>query len=80
MEKMRGRRPYKKCLSLVIKSYETLVDGLNIEDTVNELASLKKRLNDEEKAVIDKLSKSLTATSIVEIDEASPGNELNFKL
>ena len=80
MDKKRGRRPYKKCLGLVIKIYETLVDGEDTKALVEELVFSKKRLNDEERAVIDKLSKSMNVITVIEIDEASPGSDLNLKL
>ena len=79
MEKVRGRRPYKKCLDLVVKIYEALVDAEDTEPIMEELATLKKRLNAEELAVVDKLSKSMNTTTIIEIDEASPGSDLSMK-
>ena len=51
MEKTRGRRPYKKCLSLVVKTYELLIDDEDAQHIIEELATLRKRLNEEEKAV-----------------------------
>ena len=79
MEKVRGRRPYKKCLGLVVKTYEALIDDLDTELIIEELDTLKKRLNDEELAVVNKLSKSMNTTTVIEIDEASPGSDLNLK-
>ena len=79
MEKARGRRPYKKCLGLVIKIYEGLIEDDNVDTMVEELAALKKRLNTEEVEVINKLCKSMNQTTVIEIDEASPGSDLNLK-
>ena len=79
MEKMRGRRPYKKCLGLVVKVYEAIVDDEDIQPIIEELDTLKKRLNIEEVTVVDRLCKSMNTRSIIEIDEASPGNDLNLK-
>ena len=76
---MRGRRPYKKCLGLVVKVYEAIVDDEDIQPIIEELDTLKKRLNIEEVTVVDRLCKSMNTRSIIEIDEASPGNDLNLK-
>ena len=80
MEKTRGRRPYKKCLSLLVQSYELLVDDEDAQSVINELRDLKKRLNEEEQAVIDKLYKGMNMVTVVEIDEASPGSDLAMKM
>lgn len=80
MEKTRGRRPYKKCLSLVVKTYELLIDDEDAQHIIEELATLRKRLNEEEKAVVDKLAKGMKMVTVVEIDEASPGSDLSMKM
>ena len=80
MEKMRGRRPYKKCLALVVRIYEALVDDLDVQPILEELVALKKRLNDEEREVVDRLSKSMNVATIIEIDEADPGSKLSPSL
>jgi hypothetical protein len=76
MEKVRGRRPYKKCLSLVVRIYELLTEEQDTQPVIDELDILKKRLNDDERAVIDRLSKSMDTTTVIEIDEADPGSKL----
>ena len=79
MEKARGRRPYKKCLGLVVKVYEAIVDDEDPQSIIDEMETLKKRLNDEEKEVVTKLCKSMNTATVIEIDEASPGSDLNLK-
>jgi len=63
-----------------VKTYELLIDDEDAQHIIEELATLRKRLNEEEKAVVDKLAKGMKMVTVVEIDEASPGSDLSMKM
>jgi len=79
--KSKGPRPYKKCIDLMIKINEDIVDTGDYDDCIlDELIELKKRLNDREKEVITRLGASVAKPRVIEIDEATPGGELYYKI
>ena len=76
----RGPRPYKKCVELVVKMAEEYADYGDCSDEIlDQIGELKKRLDNREQAVIGALA-SGAFVKVIEIDEASPGSELQFKV
>jgi hypothetical protein len=79
--KLRGRRPYRKCIELVIKLAEDVADfGDCSDDLLDQIASTKKRLSEREQSVIGQLASGAFRPTIIEIDESSPGSELQIKV
>lgn len=77
---LKGPKPYKKCLQLVIQMAEDFADFGDVTDELlDNIADLKKRLNEREQQIISRLASSAFALQL-EIDEATPGNELQFKI
>ena len=77
----RGPRPYKKCVELVVQMAESFADFGDCSDKLlDEIAVVKKRLNEREQVVISQLASGVSSPRIIEIDEASPGNELQIKI
>jgi hypothetical protein len=76
----RGPRPYKKCIEMVVKMAEEYADYGDCSDEIlDQIGALKKRLDNREQAVIGALA-SGAFVKVIEIDEASPGSELQFKV
>jgi hypothetical protein len=77
----KGPRPYKKCIQLVIKMAEDFADfGDCSDDILDEIAKLKQQLDKKEQTVVSSLASGVFNPRVIEIDEASPGSDLQFKI
>ncbi len=71
---------YKKCIQAVIQMAEDYADfGDCSDELLDEIGNLKKQLDKREQTVIGFMA-SGTTSRVIEIDEASPGSELAFKV
>ena len=79
--KTRGPRPYKKCIGLIVQMAEDIIDvGDCPDELLDRIANLKKCLNPREQEVVSRLASVAVGPKIIEIDESTPGNELQFKI
>jgi hypothetical protein len=79
--KIRTSQLYKQCLQLCIKIAEDVVDFGDFHDnTVDALAVMRKSLNKREQDIIGALAMAAAGPKTIEIDESTPGSELQFKV
>ena len=77
----KGPKPYKKCIDLVVQMAEEFADFGDCPDQMlDDIADLKKQLDNRQQAVVGYLVSGICNYRVIEIDEASPGSELAFKI
>ena len=77
----KGPKPYKKCIDLVVQMAEEFADFGDCPDQMlDDIADLKRQLDSRQQAVIGYLVSGICNYRVIEIDEASPGSELSFKV
>lgn len=72
-----AKETYLKCIDLIVRVNEMMVDGMDdktIDNVLDQIAECRKELKGSKNEVVGRLLKSLTAVTDIEIDEASPGS------
>ncbi len=75
------KREYKKCVDLIVKLNELMVEGVSdkkIDPLFDQLAKLRKKLDEDQAVIIERLTRSFTAPTTIEIDEATPGAKAHW--
>lgn len=75
------KQAYKKCVDLIVTLNELAVVNAPEKDAdpiYDELAELRKKLDKDQAAVIERLTRSLTGGLDIEIDEATPGSKAHW--
>jgi hypothetical protein len=75
------KREYKKCIDIVIKLNELMVQDASdkkMDPLYDQLAKYKKKLDEEQALVIERLTRSFVSLTTVEIDEATPGAKAHW--